>query len=152
GISYQQVASELLSERGLLDGRRDHAKSIWPSLRHNTWVHLRLTAIALVGAIVVGISLGIAVHRIRWLSKTTVYVAGLLQTIPSIALLGLMIPLLGIGTIPAIAALFLYSLLPILRNTVTALTTMDPLVTRVALAIGLSRAEQLRRVYLPLAM
>jgi osmoprotectant transport system permease protein len=152
GVSYQQVASELLSERGLRDGRRDHSQSIWPSLRHNTLIHLRLTAVALLGAIVVGIAVGIAVHRIRWLSNTTVYVAGLLQTIPSIALLGLMIPLLGIGTVPAIAALFLYSLLPILRNTVTALTTMDPVVARVALAIGLSRAEQLRHVYLPLAM
>ncbi len=81
-----------------------------------------------------------------------VYVAGLLQTIPSIALLGLMIPLLGIGTVPAITALFLYSLLPILRNTVTALATVDPVVTRVAVAIGLSRFEQLRHVYLPLSL
>jgi osmoprotectant transport system permease protein len=152
GVSYQRVASELLSERGLQNTRREYGQSFWPSLRHNTLVHLRLTAIALFGAIIIGIAIGILVHRIRWLSNTTVYTAGLLQTIPSIALLGLMIPLLGIGTVPAITALFLYSLLPILRNTVTALTTMDPVVTRVALAIGLSRAEQLRYVYLPLAM
>jgi osmoprotectant transport system permease protein len=115
-------------------------------------VHLELTGIALVGAIIAGVLLGIAVYRTRWLSRSMLYVAGLLQTIPSIALLGLMIPLLGIGTVPAITALFLYSLLPILRNTVTALSTVDPVVTRVAVAIGLSRFEQLRYVYLPLSL
>ena len=151
GISYQEVATELLADRGKRNDRGTSG-SIWPSLRHNTGIHLRLTAIALSGAVLVGVSLGIAVYRIRWLAKTTVYVAGLMQTIPSIALLGLMIPLLGIGAVPAITALFLYSLLPILRNTVTALTTMDPVVVRVALAIGLSRVEQLRYVHLPLAM
>jgi osmoprotectant transport system permease protein len=122
------------------------------SLRHNTAVHLKLTGIALAGSIVVGILLGIVVYRTRWLSRSTVYVAGLLQTIPSIALLGLMIPLLGIGTVPAITALFLYSLLPILRNTVTALSTVDPVIRRVATAIGLSWLEQLRHVYLPLSL
>jgi len=152
GVSYQQVASELLADRGIRSDRGRTSGSIWPSLRHNTAVHLRLTTIALSGAILVGVLLGVAVYRSRWLSGTMVYVAGLLQTIPSIALLGLLIPLLGIGTVPAIAALFLYSLLPILRNTVTALTTMDPVVSRVALAIGMSRSEQLRYVYLPLSM
>ncbi len=125
---------------------------MWKSLRHNTLVHLQLTGIALIAAIVAGVLLGIAVYRTRWLSRSVVYVAGLLQTIPSIALLGLMIPLLGIGTVPAITALFLYSLLPILRNTVTALATVDPVVSRVAVAIGLSRFEQLRYVFLPLSL
>ena len=78
--------------------------------------------------------------------------AGLLQTVPSIALLALMIPLFGIGEWPAIVALFLYSLLPILRNTVTALVTIDPLLKRVAEAIGLSRWEQLRHVLLPMSL
>ena len=75
-----------------------------------------------------------------------------MQTIPSIALLALFIPLLGIGVVPAIVALFLYSLLPILRNTLTALTTIDPTLKRVAVAMGLSRREELRHVYLPLAL
>ncbi len=152
GVSYQQVARELLAQRGIgVSGEVTHSR-MWQSLRHNTAVHLKLTGIALAGSIVVGILLGIAVYQTRWLSRTTVYVAGLLQTIPSIALLGLMIPLLGIGTIPAITALFLYSLLPILRNTVTALTTIDPIIRRVAVAIGLSRIEQLQHVYLPLSL
>jgi osmoprotectant transport system permease protein len=151
GVSYQQVARELLAERGFGALAGGQSK-MWQSLRHNTAVHLKLTGIALAGSIIVGILLGIAVYRTRWLSRSTVYVAGLLQTIPSIALLGLMIPLLGIGTIPAITALFLYSLLPILRNTVTALATVDPVIRRVATAIGLSRVEQLRHVYLPLSL
>ena len=78
--------------------------------------------------------------------------AGLLQTIPSIALLALMIPLAGVGQVPAIIALFLYSLLPIARNTITALITIDPLLRRVTQALGLSELEQLRHVYVPLAL
>lgn len=152
GVSYQQVARELLAEHGIGAGTGGVQSNMWQSLRHNTAVHLKLTGVALAGSIVVGILLGIVVYRTRWLSRSTVYIAGLLQTIPSIALLGLMIPLLGIGTVPAITALFLYSLLPILRNTVTALSTVDPIIRRVAVAIGLSRVEQLRHVYLPLSL
>jgi osmoprotectant transport system permease protein len=152
GMSYQRVASELLAQRGIASAPGTEQSQMWKSLRHNTLVHLRLTGIALAAAIVTGVLLGIGVYRTRWLSRSMVYVAGLLQTIPSIALLGLMIPLLGIGTVPAITALFLYSLLPILRNTVTALATVDPVVTRVAVAIGLSRFEQLRHVFLPLSL
>ena len=152
GVSYQRVASDVLAQRGVDSIGTSEQGQMWKSLRHNTLVHLRLTGIALIAAVVAGVLLGIAVYRTRWLSRSVVYVAGLLQTIPSIALLGLMIPLLGIGTVPAITALFLYSLLPILRNTVTALATVDPVVTRVAVAIGLSRFEQLRHVYLPLSL
>jgi len=152
GESFERVAAQFLQQRGL--GRRsaEAVPHMWRSLAHNTAVHLKLTAIALTGSIFVGVLVGIGIYRTRWLSRGAVYVAGLLQTIPSIALLGLMIPLLGIGTLPAIAALFLYSLLPILRNTVTALRTVDPVVTRVAVAMGLNRVEQLRYVYLPLSL
>jgi osmoprotectant transport system permease protein len=72
--------------------------------------------------------------------------------VPSIALLALMIPLFGIGVLPAIVALFLYSLLPTLRNTITALTTVDPTLLRVAEAMGMTRAQQLRYVYVPLSL
>jgi len=152
GISYQRVAADILSQRGITATGKSEQSRMWKSLRHNTFVHLELTGIALAAAIVVGVLVGVGVYRTRWLSRAVVYVAGLLQTVPSIALLGLMIPLLGIGTVPAITALFLYSLLPILRNTVTALATVDPVVTRVAVAIGLSRFEQLRYVFLPLSL
>ncbi|MBI4366667.1 MAG: ABC transporter permease, partial [Deltaproteobacteria bacterium] len=77
---------------------------------------------------------------------------GLLQTIPSIALLAFMIPLLGIGTLPAVVALFLYGLLPIVRNTYTGLNEVPPLLKEVADGIGLTRWQRLRHVELPLAM
>ena len=90
--------------------------------------------------------------RVGWLSRAVVYMTGLMQTIPSIALLALMIPLFGIGIVPAIAALFMYSLLPIVRNTVTALVTVDPVLRRVSLAMGLTRRQELRHVFVPLSM
>jgi osmoprotectant transport system permease protein len=80
------------------------------------------------------------------------YVAGLMQTIPSLALLALFIPIFGIGKTPAIIALFLYSLLPILRSTITALLTIDPVLKRAAEAIGMTRFQQLRFVLVPLAL
>jgi osmoprotectant transport system permease protein len=75
-----------------------------------------------------------------------------MQTIPSIALLALLIPIAGVGQVPAIIALFLYSLLPIARNTITALTTIDPVLRLVARALGLSQLQRLRTIYLPLAL
>jgi osmoprotectant transport system permease protein len=122
------------------------------ALLANVLRHLQLTGIALALAVTVGISAALLVYRNRWLSGVLVYVSGLLQTIPSIALLALMIPLFGIGVTPAIVALFLYSLLPVVRNAITALTTIDSTLIRVATAMGLSPSEQLRHVYLPLAM
>ena len=121
-------------------------------LRINTLVHLQLTLIALSAACLAGLPLGVVVYRSRAASRVVLYVAGLLQTIPSIALLALMIPLFGIGQLPAIIALFLYSLLPIVRSTITALLTTDPLLRRVALAIGLTPYQQIRYVVLPLAL
>jgi osmoprotectant transport system permease protein len=149
--SFADVANEFLVERDLASPRQAVA-GWWPSLARNTLRHLQLTATALAAAVVVGIALSLAVFRRRLLARIVTYLCGLLQTVPSIALLALMIPLLGIGALPAIVALFLYSLLPILRNTVTALTTVDPTLLRVAEAMGMSRFEQLRHVQLPLSM
>ena len=155
GRSFAQVARSFLVERGLLNeavARTPLVDPLWSNLRRNTLQHLKLTAIAMAGAVVFGVGLSLAVFRVSALSRAVLYMAGLMQTIPSIALLALMIPVLGIGPRPAIVALFLYSLLPILRNTITALTTLDPTLTRVALAMGLSNAEQLRYVYVPLSL
>ncbi len=141
---------------GYLDGigiESDGAVSgPWRQLGRNTLRHLELTVMALVPATLVGIGLGLLVFRIAWLARSVVYAAGLLQTIPSIALLAFMIPLFGIGVTPAIVALFLYSLLPIVRNTVTALSTIDPVLQRVSLAMGLTRTQRLRHVFVPLAV
>lgn len=86
------------------------------------------------------------------LSSAILYFSGLLQTIPSIALLAILIPVFGIGTLPAIIALFLYALLPILRNTLTGLQSVDPLLKTVADGIGMNRFQKLKLVEFPLAM
>ena len=125
---------------------------IWPRLARNTGRHLQLVAYALVPAALVAVLFAVLIFRVAWLAKGAVYLAGLLQTIPSIALLALLIPLTGIGVLPAVVALFLYALLPILRNAVTALTSIEPTLRRVALAIGLKPMEELRHVFVPLAM
>ena len=150
GRSFADVAGGFLREEGL--GETEVEDRLVSSILGNTITHLKLTAIALALGCLVGLPLGIVVFRNRSAANLTVYLAGLLQTVPSIALLALMIPLFGIGVKPAIVALFLYSLLPILRNTVTALITIDPLLKRVAEAIGLTRREQLRHVLLPMAL
>ena len=150
GRSFAEVASGFLRAEGL--GNTKVEDRLVSSILGNTITHLKLTAIALALGCLAGLPLGIIVFRNRPVANLTVYLAGLLQTIPSIALLALMIPVFGIGVKPAIVALFLYSLLPILRNTVTALITIDPVLKRVAEATGLTRREQLRHVLLPMAL
>jgi len=150
--SFAAVAATFLAEQGLIHNDRVSATSLWRSLANNTLVHLKLTGIALLAACLTGLSLALLVYRSHALSTAVLYVAGLLQTIPSIALLALMIPLVGVGQTPAIIALFLYSLLPIARNAITALVTIDPLLRRVAAALGLTHAQQLRHIYIPLAL
>ena len=149
GADFAEAASGYLDGIGI---ETDTTQSgFWQQLRRNTARHIVLTAIALGAATCVGIALGLVVFRVGWLSRTVVYMTGLMQTIPSIALLALMIPIFGIGVVPAIAALFLYSLLPIVRNTVTALVTVDPVLRRVSRAMGLTRSQELRHVFVPLS-
>ena len=150
--TFAQVARSFLLAQGLVTATQTRAPTLWETLGRNTLTHLKLTAIAVLAACVVGVSLALSVYRSPALSASVLYVAGLLQTIPSIALLALMIPLAGVGQVPAIIALFLNSLLPIARNTITALITIDPLLQRVTRALGLSEFEQLRHVYVPLAL
>ena len=151
GRTFADVAGAFLEKEGLAEG--SYAGDVfWQDLARNTLQHLKLTSLALVGAVIAGVGLSLVVFRNRGLSQVLLYFCGLLQTIPSIALLALMIPLFGIGVLPAILALFLYSLLPILRNTITALTTLDPTLIRVALAMGMTNGQQLRWIYVPLAL
>jgi osmoprotectant transport system permease protein len=151
GKTFAQVAGEFLVEEHLGEAQVDDSL-FWTTLGANTITHLKLTAIALALGCLLGLPLGVLVFRSPTVSRVTIYLAGLLQTIPSIALLALMIPLFGIGQVPAIVALFLYSILPILRNTITALITIDPLLKRIAEAIGLTRVQQLWYVLIPMAM
>lgn len=121
-------------------------------LVQRTIEHLSLTLASLAAAILVAIPLGILAARQPRLGRVILTVAGVVQTIPSLALLVFMIPLLGIGAGPAIAALFLYSVLPILRNTASGLTGIAPNLRIAAIALGLTPWRRLRRVELPLAL
>jgi osmoprotectant transport system permease protein len=108
--------------------------------------------VSLLIALVIAFPLGVLLYIYSSVSKPILYIAGLLQTIPSIALLAIMIPLFGIGIVPAVVALFLYALLPILRNTAIGLFSVDPLLRKVATGMGLTRWQRLRYVEIPLAM
>lgn len=114
--------------------------------------HVFISAIAAIIAIIIAVPLAIALinHR-RW-GELVLQVTGIVQTIPSLAVLGLLIPLVGIGTVPAIIALVLYAVMPIFQNTYAGLTNIDPLLIEAADAFGMSRRFKLFRVQLPLAM
>jgi osmoprotectant transport system permease protein len=120
-------------------------------LFHLTLRHLLLVAVSLAAAILVALPLGVALERAARGAEAAIRAVALLQTIPGIALLAFMIPLLGIGTVPALVALFLYSLYPILRNTYTGVRTADPDAVRAATALGMTPGQVLRYVRLPLA-
>ncbi|PTQ99698.1 osmoprotectant transport system permease protein [Mucilaginibacter yixingensis] len=121
-------------------------------LLSQTLEHIGLTFISLLIAVLIGLPLGILIARRQRLSGPVLGVAGILQTIPSIALLGFMIPVLGIGPKPAIAALFIYALLPIIRNTYTGILGVDAAIAEAATAMGMSKRQRLLKVELPLAM
>jgi osmoprotectant transport system permease protein len=114
--------------------------------------HLELTAIALVLAAIIGIPLGVILSRERWLSGPVLGVVSAVYTIPSVALLGFMIPLFGIGPRPAIVAIFVYALLPIVRNTFTGIRQIDPAAVEAARGMGMTDTQILRRVTIPLAL
>jgi osmoprotectant transport system permease protein len=164
--SLRDVAAQYLRSKGLLTGQSALASPSleggdrggvaertidWPFLLSCTLTHLQLTFLALLAGMVVAIPLGALVYRLGALSRPVLYIAGVLQTIPSIALLAFMIPVFGIGAKPAIAALFLYSLLPILNNTATALLSIDPVLRKVSVGMGLTPWQRLRYIELPLA-
>jgi osmoprotectant transport system permease protein len=118
-----------------------------------TLQHLILVGISLGLAILVGLPLGIVASRPGWLSQLILGVTGIIQTIPSLALLAFLVPVpfLGIGPATAIVALFLYSLLPIVRNTAAGLQNIPESLRDSAAALGLEPAARLWRVYLPMA-
>ena len=118
---------------------------------HQTYEHLWITMIALVIATVVGISIGILLTRYEAAAQPILGFVNIVQTIPSIALLGFMLPFFGIGVLPAIIALFLYALLPIVRNTYTGIQGVDAAIKEAALGMGMTNLQILRMVELPLA-
>lgn len=116
-----------------------------------TLEHLTLVTISLSAAIAVAIPLGIAGAQIPALGTAVLAISGILQTLPSLALFVFMIPFFGIGATPAVVALFLYSLLPVVRNTHAGLTGIDPALRDSALALGLPRSRRLAWIEIPLA-
>lgn len=153
GKAFEVVATEFLFEQKLVAEKVvSHDSDMAFDILAKTFTHLKLTFMALVLAIFFALPLGIALYWNTSASTPVLYVAGLLQTIPSIALLAIMIPLFGIGPTPAIVALFLYALLPILRNTVVGLQSVDPLLKKVGTGIGMSRLQRLKMVDFPLAI
>jgi len=126
-----------------------------PEILQHTLEHLLLVAVSIGIAILVGIPLGILITRQKNLRQPVLGIANILQTIPSLALFGLLIPVPvigGIGTNPAIFALILYSLLPIIRNTYTGITGVDPAIREAGRGMGMTDRQLLLQVEIPLAM
>jgi osmoprotectant transport system permease protein len=167
GEDIARVAASTLRELGLVDvAPRDPttknaqrrsgslAGYLWaqrPTLLRLTLRHLLLVALSLGAAIMVAVPLGLLLERAGHAAEATIRSVGLLQVIPSIALLAFMIPLLGIGIVPALTALFAYSLYPILRNTYTGVRGASPEAVDAAKALGMTPGQILRYVRLPLA-
>ncbi len=169
GEDVQRVAAEALAELGLtsplasdagsrVQDQRDTPASFWhylwqrrASLGALTLRHLFLVAVALGAAVLVAVPLGLVLERARRAAEPVVRVLGMIQTIPSIAVLAFMIPFFGIGTVPALVALWLYALYPIARNTYSGLRDADPAAVEAAEALGMSPWQRLLMVRLPLA-
>jgi len=115
------------------------------------WQHMQIVLVVIALATVFSVALGIIVQRNLSARAITLSIAGIFLTIPSLALFAVFIPILGIGNAPAMAALFLYAILPILRNTVTGLDEVSPAVVESARGMGMGSMQQLLRVKLPLA-
>lgn len=115
------------------------------------WEHLYISFSAIILGVIVAIPLGALLTRLKKGAETIINVVGFLQTIPSLALLSLMIPIFGIGKGSAIAALFLYSLLPIVRNTYVGIQGVDPTYLDAAKGMGMSKWHRLLKVELPLS-
>jgi len=119
--------------------------------------HVAIVGVAVGLAVLTGVPIGIAITQNRRVADTVLYVAAMVMTIPSIALFGLMIPILstigqGIGYVPAVIAVLLYSQLPIIRNTYTAINNVDPALREAARGMGMKPVQRLFRVEIPLAV
>ena len=161
GKTFSAVASDFLATRdaagasgaSAAQARRSFVSVLFgPDFTRLTLPHIGLVMGALVPAVALGIPLGIWAARSRRAANVIMAVVGLMQTLPALALLAFLIALIGsIGTVPAIIALFLYALLPIVRNTASGLEDLPPSLRDSARSLGLPRLARLRRVELPLA-
>lgn len=115
------------------------------------WEHLYISLTALGLGVLVAVPLGVALTRTNKIATIVIGLASILQTVPSLALLALMIPIFGIGQFPAIIALFIYSLLPILRNTYTGMRKVNPSLVDAAKGMGMTEMQLVKKVELPQA-
>ncbi len=117
-----------------------------------TWQQIYISAISLGLGIIVAVPLSIILMKFPRVAKVVIAIASMLQTIPALALLAIMIPFFGIGKLPAIIALFLYSLMPILRNTYVGLMGVNPDTIDSARGLGMTNMQLILKVDIPLAM
>ncbi len=143
--SFEKTAAYFLNKTS------NHSSTVVQTFLKRTNEHLSLVSISLLIAILVGLPLGILAARFKFLAQSVLLISGLLQTIPSLALLCFLIPLFGIGYLPAVVALFLYALLPIVRNTYLGISTIDAGLIESARTLGLNWFDRLRLIELPLA-
>ncbi|PAD37994.1 ABC transporter permease/substrate-binding protein [Terribacillus sp. 7520-G] len=134
--------------KAFLEVFEQRSDSLWTALAE----HLQISIIALLISIAIAVPLGLLLSRSKKLAEPIIAIAAVLQTIPSLAVLAFLIPLIGIGTKPAVAALIIYALLPILRNTYTGIAEVDPALKEAATGMGMNGFRRLRKVELPLAM
>jgi osmoprotectant transport system permease protein len=158
GHSFERIAAEFLGPGPASAGDRSASappararRTVLSELPGLTLDHLGLVAVALGAAVLIGVPLGILAARLPGLGQMELMSIGVLQTIPALALLCFMIPLFGIGRVPSLVALALYALLPIVRNTYTALAGLDRQLLDMAGVLGLTSLQRLARVELPLA-
>ena len=148
GRGFQPVSSQFLQgEQRQASGTERLLVSIWKL----TLDHLYLVVLSLAVAVSLGIPMGIVAARVQRLGQIELMSISVLQTIPALALLCFMIPLFGIGKLPALVALSLYALLPIVRNTYTGIIGLDRQLLDIAGVLGLNRRQRLFRIELPMA-
>lgn len=129
----------------------DYLASRWDDLLEMSIEHVQVVLLSLLIATIIGVSLGILTYRRPVAAQIVLAVASTILTIPSFALFGLLIPLIGLGYKPTVVALSAYAVLSILRNTITGLRSVDPAITESAKGMGLSNWQQLVKIELPLA-
>lgn len=128
------------------------AQMRWQEVIEATFIHIQLVFFSMVMAVILGVLLGILITRVKFLVPYVLGGTGIMQTIPSLAVLGFMIPIFGIGVKTGIAALFLYSLLPIVRNTYTGINDVDEATSEAAKGMGMTSMQILFKVELPLSI
>jgi osmoprotectant transport system permease protein len=164
GVPVAQVAREALQQSGTSATNSPaqpsavRTASLWRYLWETrstilslTGRHLVLVAVSLLAAILIAVPLGLLLEQARGSAESVIRSVGLMQTVPSIALLAFMLPFLGIGLAPALVALFLYSLYPVLRNTYTGLRDAAPAAVAAGTALGMTQRQVLGYIRLPLA-